>query len=323
MENVIYHHAIDTVQYARAIVNGSQHSFSTLESTDINVDRLKNGTVLVSSSGGWADLAAELIPRDLLTQTGVIHELSDILIPRSVTLSVGKLVKAAKANTMATLLTKAGFEWVLNGTAPPEDSPWFDLANGVPGWTLLCPPDDAFKKVNLTQLYADTERVKSIVTQHLIPMPDTKPAFAGGDGIRQWYNNLPLGLDDATYSTIRSAGSAFGDLAFQKVKETGEYIVGIKGARGTDGRDDWARVTAWGRTTTGGGSGGVIQIDRLLEPYEPSLWRLLGPPLTVGFLGVLGIIGFFYGVRRLWLRDTTEATYEPVGGFGRDDDDEI
>ncbi len=96
LENVILHHALNTVEYAQSFKNGSQHSFATLEGTDLKIDRLANGTLYVSSSGGWAGLKGELSPKDLLTQTGVIHELSDVMIPRSVELTIGKLVKAAR-----------------------------------------------------------------------------------------------------------------------------------------------------------------------------------------------------------------------------------
>ena len=149
LEKVILHHALDTVEYAQSLRNGSQRTFATLEGTDVKFDRLANGTSFVSSSGGWPGLQAELYPGDVLTQTGVIHELSDILIPRSVELTIEKLVKAAKGSTMATLVNKAGFEWILNGTAPPEDSPWADDKLNSAGWTLLCPSDDAFKESNL------------------------------------------------------------------------------------------------------------------------------------------------------------------------------
>ena len=320
LENVILHHALNSVEYAHSLLNGSQHSFATLEGTDIKIDRLSNGTAFLSSSGGWLDLKAELRTRDLLTQTGVIHELSDIMIPRSVKLTVGKLVKAAKGSVMATLVNKAGFEWVLNGTAPPEGSPWSDDQYGNPGWTLLCPPDEAFKDYNLTELYLDIQGLQRIVGQHLILTPPS-PNPALEEDSNSLYNNRPLVLDDATYSTIRSSFSAYGDIVFQKRLDSKEYVVGIKGARGTNGQADSARVLSWGRSTTGSGTGGVIQIDRLLDPYEPTWWFQYGPPSVVGGLGLIVICGFFYGVRLLWTRDTTEATYEPVGGFGRDDDD--
>lgn len=321
LENVLLHHALNTIEYSQSLRDGSQRTFATLEGTDLQVDRMKNGTVFVRSSGGWDGMKAELYPRNHLTQTGVLHELSDILIPRSVQLTVGKLVKAAKGSTMTSMTVKAGFEWVLNGTDPPEGSPWADQGLSGSGWTLLCPTDDAFKDLNLPQLYADTEALRSIVSQHLIPLPPSRSGLsilAGG----ALYNNRPLPLDNsATYSTLRSSAAAYGDVVFQRSEEgdVNEYVVGIKGARGTNGRADWARVRSWGRSTTGNG-GGVIQIDRLLMPYYPPWWIAYGAPAGVGLLGFASICLFFYGVRLIWRRDTTEATYEPVGGFGQDDE---
>ncbi|KAG5647591.1 hypothetical protein DXG03_008944 [Asterophora parasitica] len=322
LENVLLHHALNTVEYAKSLRNGSQHTFATLEGSDVQFDRLRNGTVYVSPSGGWTGMQSKLYLQDRLTSTGVVHELSDILIPRSVSLTVGKLVKAAQGSTMATLAIKAGFEWALNGTAPPEGSPWADEGLSGAGWTLLCPTDNAFKDLNLTQLYADPDALRSIVSQHLIPSPPSE-----GDSFidtNPLYNNRPLPLDESpTYSTLLSSSSAYGDLVFRwhddpETKKKG-YIVGIKGARGTDGSADWARVLSWGRSTTAGG-GGVIQIDRMLSPYNPPWWLAYGAPTGVGIVGSLLICLFFYGVRIVWRRDTTEATYEPVGGFGRDDE---
>ncbi|KAF8634455.1 hypothetical protein AX15_000899 [Amanita polypyramis BW_CC] len=315
--NVILHHAIRDVEYARSLQNGSQHTFATLEGSDVQFNRMQNGSVFVSASGGWANMRSELFLHDLLTQTGVIHELSDVLIPRSVELTVGKLVKAAKGSTMSTLLVKAGFEWVLNGTAPPDGSPWANKEIAGAGWTLLCPTDDAFKKYDLNDLYADEGALQAIVAQHLVPILGGKSIVIDED--KTINNNQPLPLlDSATYSTLYSSSSIYGDIIFRQEKE--DTVVGIKGARGTDGTSDWARVLSWGRSTTGGGTGGVIQIDQLLIPYHPSWWIEYGAPLLVGGFGMVVICIFFYGVRKVWQRDTTEATYEPVGGFGPDDD---
>lgn len=320
LENVLLHHALKSVEYAHSLQNGSQHTFATLEGSDMRLDRLSNGTVFLSSSGGWAGMKAELYPRNLLTQTGVVHEVSDILIPRSVHLTLGKLVKAAKGSTMASMAVKAGFDWVLNGTAPPEGSPWAGQHLSGAGWTLLCPTDDAFKGLNLTQLYADVDGLRSIVAQHLIPTPspDSDSLVLDDDTL---YNNRPLPFDDGpTYTTLRSSASTYGDIVFRRRNDEGmhRYVVGIKGARGTDGQADWAGVLSWGRSTTGGG--GVIQIDQLLIPYHPPWWLSYGAPTGVGALGVGLICLFFYGVRAVWRRGATEATYEPVGGFGRDDE---
>ncbi|KAG6832275.1 hypothetical protein H0H92_003508 [Tricholoma furcatifolium] len=321
LENVLLHHALETVEYAQSLQNGSKHTFATLEGSDVHFNRLANGTLYASPSGGWSGMQSEIYVQNRLTNTGVVHELSDILIPRSVDITIGKLVKAAQGSTMASMAVKAGFEWVLNGTAPPVGSPWANEGLSGAGWTLLCPTDAAFKDIDLTQLYADPDMLRAIVAQHLIPSPPTKDISFIHDG-DAFYNNRPLPLDESpTYTTLHSSSSAYGDLIFRwhEDSKTPGYIVGIKGARGTDGSADSARVLSWGRSTTAGG-GGVIQIDELLRPYYPPWWIAYGAPVGVGVGGCMLIGLFFYGVRVVWRRDTTEATYEPVGGFGRDDD---
>ena len=328
-ERVIRHHALSGVQYADALIKGSQHTFETLEGSDVSVERRgPNGTVVFSASGGWADMQSGLQPMNLLTRTGVIHEVSDVMIPRSVELTVGKLVRAAKGTTMTTMVVKAGLDWVLNGTAPPEGSKWADQGLEGSGWTLFCPTDDAFKEVNLTALYSDEERLRAIVEQHIIPTPSklSSPPPSSRYRIDSFINNRPLPLDDsATYSTLHSKDAAYGDIIIRildgdKDGQGSSTVVGIKGARGKNGEQDWAHVVSWGRSTTGGGTGGVVQIDRLLLPYQPSWYVEYGAPLAVGAGGVALIGLFFWGVRWVWRRDTTEATYEPVGGFDNDDD---
>lgn len=304
LSHVILHHVIDGVHYAQGLSNVSDHSFPTVDGSDLRID---NGTV--TASGGWPGMSSELKLRNLLTETGVVHEISEILIPRSVDLNVGKLAKAAKGTTMATMMSKAGFDWVLNATAPPEGSPWADQGLDGAGWTLLCPPYDALKHLNLSALYENVDRLREIVSQHLIPTPSTpKPTRLGIMEVVN--NNRPLSLvNDATYTTLLSPASAYGDIV---IRDTGGILVlGIKGARGTDGHGDWARVISWGRTTTGNGDGGVIAIDRMLVPYQAPWWVEYGEPVGVGIVGVLLIGLFFFGVRAVWKREI-DATFEPI-----------
>ena len=320
LEKVILHHAIDGVEYSESLRNGAQRTFATLEGSDLQFERPSNETILISPSGGWAGMKSKLHLRNMLTQTGVVHELSDIVIPRSVSLTVGKLMKAAEGTTMISLMNRAGLDWVLNGTAPPEGSKWAEEGLAGVGWTLLCPTDSAFKKYNLTELYADPIGIRRIVSQHLIPNP---PASGAGTvaALDALNSNRPLALDDSvTYSTLLSPTSDYGDIIFRMGdKDSDTYVVGIKGARGTEGRADWANVISWGRSTTGGGTGGVIAIDGLLVPYYPSWWIEYRGPAGVTVGGIVLICLFFYGVRAIWRRDTTVATYEPAGGFGEED----
>jgi solute carrier family 25 (mitochondrial carnitine/acylcarnitine transporter), member 20/29 len=316
LENVVLHHVIDGVVYTRDLQNSTARTYPTLEGSDLHVEHTKDGSITLTPSGGWAGLSPQFSPMNLLSETGVVHELSDIFIPRSVHLTVGKLAKAAKGTTMMNLITKAGMEWVLNGTAPPVDSPWGQDGISGTGWTLLCPSDDAFKKINLTRLYSDKAGIQLIVGQHLL---DTRNSV---DISETPNNNQPIRLHDSdAYETLISPGSTYRDVVFREA-EGGQLVVGIKNARGTGGKKDWAKVTGWGRATTGGGTGGVIEIDRLLVPYEPPLWMEYGVPMVIVVFGVAVIGLFFLGVRKIWRMDRSEATYEPIGGFSREDDDE-
>jgi solute carrier family 25 carnitine/acylcarnitine transporter 20/29 len=296
--HVILHHTIDGVHYAQSLRNVTGQSFPTVDGSDL---RISNRTV--TSSGGWSGMNTELKLRNLLTNTGVVHELSDILIPRSVDLTVGKLAKAAKGTTMTTMLSKAGFDWVLNATAPPEGSPWANHGLDGAGWTLLCPPDDALKRLNLIALYQDVDRLREIVSQHLIPA--ASKSWAPAAGIMEIVNNnRPLSLaNGATYTTLLSSKSVYGDILIRESE--GSLVLGIKGARGTDGRGDWAKVISWGRTTTGNGVGGVIAIDRMLVPYSPPWWVEYGQPIGGGIIGTILIGLFFLGVRAVWNRCVT------------------
>ncbi|KAL1720728.1 FAS1 domain-containing protein [Schizophyllum commune] len=320
LEQIVLHHTLDSVRYAGDLEKGTQHTYSTLQGSDVDLVRGENGSLSLRPSGGWPGMRATVYTKDTLTKTGVVHELSELLFPRSVHLTLPKLIKAAQGSTMSTLISKAGMDWVLNGTAPPEGSPWADRVPEGATWTILCPTDDAFKSVNLTERYANIEDLQKTVEQHLIWIPTSKL-----DADAPPIENRPISLDDdPEYPTLRGRDSDFeeGGITFKKQGDDEEgtgYDVGILGARACQGTDS-ARVLAWGRTT-GGLGGGVIQINRLLEPCEVPWLLKYGPPVFVGVLGVAAICAFFLGVRWIWQRDVTEATYEPVGGFDRSDEE--
>ena len=328
LEKVIQHHAVAEVVYLDELYNGLRKTYPTLEGSDLHVERSDNGSVYVSPSGGWYGLWGRLGDvGNILTRTGVIHEVSSVLLPRNVHISIGKLAMAAKGTTMVSLAVKVGMEWVLNGTAPPDGSEWAEAGLKGEGWTLLCPTDESFKGVNMTRLWADVEGMRRLVLQHLIPPRVT--GGAGGDMGRTLGEsedpNRPIYLDEsATYATLLSRESLYGDVVFRHIDHKNPklgYLVGIKDARGTDGHDDWANVLSWGRSTTGADGGGVVQIDNLLVPYLPAWWVEYGPGVGVVLGGVFVMAAFFGAARYVWRRETGEATYEPVGGFDREDDD--
>jgi solute carrier family 25 (mitochondrial carnitine/acylcarnitine transporter), member 20/29 len=338
LESLILHHSLDSVQYLSALRNGTERTFRTFEGTDVGVSRKTNEDgeveVTITGSGGWEGLNGKLDMQDrvnTLTETGVLHTIDSLMVPRSVQITLGKLVRAAGGGTMASLVTRAGMDWVLNGTAPPEDSEYAKLGKGI-GWTLLVPRDEAWREVNLTALWDNSEAIRNLVTQHLIP---TFPPSHGGDKgdkkgkgkkpgdkftatVTADPNSMPIDMNGASHMTARSSFSPYGQVSF--VDKRDHFVVGITGARGTAGEEDWAKVMTWGRSTVSAGAtgdfgarGGVIKIDRVLQPYEPKWWVRYGPPIAGGVGGLIALLGVGFTARWLYQRRESEPTYEPVG----------
>ncbi|KIM24038.1 hypothetical protein M408DRAFT_76434 [Serendipita vermifera MAFF 305830] len=302
LESVVLHHTLDSIRYLEALKNGTERTFRTIEGTDVTIERRtrdeddnedenigKDGIeVVITGSGGWDGLHSKLAlsssendvkPINTLTQTGVMHVIDTLLLPRSVDITLGKLVRAAGGGTMASLVVRAGMEWVLNGTAPPEDSEWSKRFGRGTGWTLLVPRDEAWKRVNLTALWDDKDAVRSLVSQHLVPSVPPKPG-KGGKGNKGGKgknfdskrmnpadaNSMPLDMyaaagEGASHITARSAFSSYGQISFHDKGD--HFIVGIADARGTSAEEDWARVISWGRSTSTG-TGASTQTDAVV-----------------------------------------------------------
>jgi len=330
LETVVAHHALAGVYYDDALNHGTKQTYKTIAGSDVNIERTKNNTLQVSASGGWSGMHGVLKTTNLLTSTGAIHEISGtVLIPRNVPITIAKLAKAAKATTMLNLVGKAGFDWLLEGNSPPKDSPYAAPPYQGAAWVLLAPTDDAFKGFNLTALHENPLALYALVAQHVVPALPKSPPPASG---------VPIHMGDtAVYSTGRSVDSSYGDIVFREVSPASSdssdprmrapspaYVVGIRGARGKKSLGDWARVLAWGRSTgptSTPSGGGLVQIDTVLLPYQPPWYIAFGPPAALLFFGITTMSMFWYAVYRVWTRDTTEATYEPLGGFAREDED--
>lgn len=242
------------------------------------------------------------------------------------------------------------FDWPFlhwpSGSSASKEDEYRDDSTPV-GWTLLCPKDSAFNSINLTRLLSDAPALRRLVLQHIIPMPPPSPSPIN----EQLAPEFPLSFaDSTTYSTLLSPNSLRADIVFRRtsstpltnsrlkpipVPEKEEILIGIRGARGGDGTTDVARVLNYGRTTapaflpppsTYSGPqprSGVIQIDRLIQPYRPDWWNAWGWAVAFGAVGSLAIVAFWAGVLRMWHRVNEEATYEPIGdGAGEGEEEE-
>jgi len=107
--------------------------------------------------------------------------------------------------------------------------------------------------------------------------------------------------------------------------------VGIKGARGSGGLRDFARVIGYGRTTvpargtendpTGGPRSGVLQVDRVIDPWIPDWWNAWGKPVASGIIGGILVVAFWASVLHFWWKRDEEPTYEPLNGDIQGEDD--
>ncbi|KAH7334347.1 hypothetical protein B0J17DRAFT_708703 [Rhizoctonia solani] len=374
---------------------GKKRSWGTAEGSDVRV--IKEGDSLLIEASGPDESPLPLTVLDTLTRTGALHEVSGVLWPRSVRVGIRELGLAADASTMLRLVQRAGFEGIWNGTGIPIENivniypplapsakwgKWWLGGSGsggskkpqTPKWTytLLCPTDAAFARINLTRLLDDHDALVALVRQHIVPIPladqgggvGTKDSNSVGwvdwimsrliqpeRGIENLLNGeysrspsrtrprsnfastgvtttpfdpdaetpLPLQSSTARFGTLQTSHSTYGDVVFAHTGDHG-WAVTVKGT------DEWSGVKAWGKTigiTPGAANvfasdspltGGVIQIDHVLEPYSPLWWREWVPALGVGAAGIATIGLVFWGIVWVWKRDVQEATYEPADG---------
>lgn len=297
------------------------------------------------------DTRGKLVSGDMLTSTGALHSIDRVLLSANIDITLGKLVAGAKISTMADLLIRAKMEWVLAGR-PAGDSRKLGSKDSVsmmrnkthdllPAYTLLCPTDHAFSKINLTYYRTNEAALVNLLKLHLIPSDRITPS----DAISSPQSGKPLALDEGiVYPTLHSADSAYGDLVVRNIIDD-EWIVGVKDARGQSQDHNAGRIVSWGRATprwmqrsdfgTAGDAsgleaslvnatwngimtlgGGVVVIDNVLLPYEPSWffrWGRLAAILGFAGLLTLGLIAlgvWFWKVRR----SSDEPKYEALEG---------
>lgn len=280
LRSVVEYHAIDKIVYTPDFASG-QTRYPTLEGSPIWAGRDEKGVVEIKR--GTRGRNARIIKDDILTSTGVIHEIDQVELPPTLDLTIDKLFRGAKSDTMRDLVIQAGYGWILNGTRPTSEeqlealhSKWGGknrknkrdkkrqrrkeklLSDEDQSYVVLCPTDAAFAKVNLTAYLQDKELLERLVLLHIIPSPS--------DDALPWGNTkqVPIGLQDSKQVDSlldRSAGgpSKYGKLAFRKleVAQNGEdggqidqglgWVVGVADTRGTDGRKHSARILSFGR----------------------------------------------------------------------------
>ncbi len=143
LQSLIEYHAIDKIAY-KADFTEQESELPTLLPTlgaKLAVRKQKSGGIIVHKAGDPNGTVSLIVKGDILTNTGVIHEVDRVQVPFDLT--IRDLLKGAKADTMEDLMVQAGYEYILNSTIPRNQS-----SDSSPGYMVLVPTDSAFTKVN-------------------------------------------------------------------------------------------------------------------------------------------------------------------------------
>ncbi|EPQ32475.1 uncharacterized protein PFL1_00670 [Pseudozyma flocculosa PF-1] len=343
LQRLIEFHAIDKIVYMDDFQRNATEYPTLLPAPEAKVvaERLKNGTVLVSRAGDddAAMPPARVIKGDILTNTGVIHEIDRVQMPLDLTIK--NLMQGAKADTMEDLIQQAGYGWILNGSSPVNGSRGADRS-----YVVLVPTDNAFTRVNLSRILEDPVSLRRLVQQHIIPLD----AGSGGvtvddilpDGRR---NRLTISESQAfpTMLDVSAGGeSRYGQLSFRRIDDDvggsfgadagavvrlGRTSWAIKGTRGSDGsaRGHSAYVVKFGResravpgVSDGGGGigggggggeglrrgiGGVMLIDTVIMPYRPGWFYRWGWVVVCSVVAAFAMSLATLYAYRWWKRD--------------------
>ncbi|GAA5886633.1 hypothetical protein JCM5296_005355 [Sporobolomyces johnsonii] len=310
LRSLLKYHAIDELVYLDDFPRTGSARYPTLldgaeiyfERDPVNSTLAVHGPTLGGHPANGEARNARVVEGDILTETGAIHVIDQVELPAELDITVEKLLRGAKANTMVELIQAANMSWVLQGKRPPADFVFATddddddddgkrkkkhksrRSNVDRAYTILCPTDKALSRLNLTYYLANPSALSALVQLHIIPTDALSPSPPALPPSSDKDAGTPIPLvDSITYPTLlsRSEGGAsqFGTVAFKQWGEgEGAWMVGIEGARGTSGESDSARVVAWGRATPwfvegkpdhdGDGDGGK---EKGGEAYVPGL----------------------------------------------------
>ncbi|CAO1624603.1 unnamed protein product [Jaminaea pallidilutea] len=244
LRKLVEYHAIDRIAYTGDL-ESPLRPLPTLEGSDVWAGHSHQQTGLIelrraNCSSTGQDQPAHVNKKDVLTSTGVIHEVDRVQIPPDLDLTSSKLLLGAKCEVFRDLLVRAGYDWVLNGTVtkPQTTHPHLQSGHrdhrgrllGAPpqSYVLLAPTDEAFTRINLSFYLNHKQQLKELVELHILPSPDVinrasstrrNDNYASAPSPRHLL--LPLELQDemSTPSLLdrsRGGSSRYGRIAFRR-----------------------------------------------------------------------------------------------------------
>ncbi|RIB08559.1 FAS1 domain-containing protein [Gigaspora rosea] len=238
LREVVGYHMLDDIIYTEGIPQG-ESQYTTIDGTPLNITRDEKDHLKVKIENG----TSEITQRDILTSTGVMHVVDAVQLPPTLHVTVGKILNGIGATSMLEIFKISNLSEILDDPIEP--------------FTIFSPTNEAFRKINITKLMNDPDRVSRLIRLHVIPH--------SVDNLREGKELNTMLSDDAK-------------LVVRKDILYGGYRIEVKGGF----FEDKARIRGMGKAWNGGA---VYEVDKVLNPVRPF------PHIGRVFFGVvLGIL---------------------------------
>jgi uncharacterized surface protein with fasciclin (FAS1) repeats len=269
-----YHAALSLLYYDD--MKDKVNETPTLSKSTLRISQNESGSVVIGSPENSQTNSATLLHKDMIVSNGVIHKISEVLIPNHIKITNKDILVGTESTTMLKILEKTKFLEKIN-----DDN-----------IVVLVPTDKAFARVDLDALLEDEYQLERLARLHLLPTP--------------WQNQW---VEDGDIK--KSEKGEYASLLSKNDKITVKMEYGGLSVQVNDGGEsDSARVIGLGKVKAGGG---IIAIDRVLLPVHrgffglPWVWSIV-VVLTIitlcgGLISICGFLGYkIYNRRRLGYR---------------------
>jgi solute carrier family 25 carnitine/acylcarnitine transporter 20/29 len=149
LNSVLLHHIINETIYSEDITK-DEKTYYTMGGDPIKVYK-KDNDIFFSNANGTSIVGR----KDVLTSTGVLHVLDKVILPPTLHITLGKLLKGINAQTFLDVVKAANLTDLVQDPLEP--------------YTILAPTEGAFKRINVTKLLADPELASRWARLHIIP----------------------------------------------------------------------------------------------------------------------------------------------------------
>lgn len=298
LEQVVTYHAVRGLFYENSTSEGEHHETTLSSGSSITLNKTADGFFLRGSGaadGEDRSVIAKVVESDILISNGVIHTVDRVEIPNSVEITNKDLLSAEGTTTLLRLLDRANLtKRVLEG-----------LDKNKP-YTILAPTDRAFGKLDISHLLENPDKLLAVARLHILPiaLPRLDLNEVKDSGYR--FGIFGKNKDDDKKREDRPDVPYIGtdiptllDDEYVVISKNvlGGYTVRVKGTI-TESSD----VLDIGHSTSGGG---VISIDRVLEPKEVrdehgglAWWKIalivIGSFIGAALLAVAAFFGWRY-----------------------------